>query len=123
PRTISVICDNALVTAFAQDERPVSRSTVLEVCRDFDLLPEGAGDRDQSAPRLAEAKTTRPTAAFDPVSTAAFDPKPQAAADSRQDGEPGKPRLEARSRPQLASGDYFSVYGTRKRFSFFRAVS
>jgi type II secretory pathway predicted ATPase ExeA len=37
PRTISVICDNALVYAFATDERPVSRETVLEVCRDFDL--------------------------------------------------------------------------------------
>jgi hypothetical protein len=39
PRTISVICDNALVSGFAADERPVSRQTVLEVCRDFDLSP------------------------------------------------------------------------------------
>ncbi len=37
PRTISVICDNALVTAFAADERPVSRRVVLDVCRDFDF--------------------------------------------------------------------------------------
>jgi general secretion pathway protein A len=37
PRTISVICDNALVSGFAADERPVGRATVLEVCRDFDL--------------------------------------------------------------------------------------
>jgi hypothetical protein len=41
PRIISVICDNALVTAFAAGERPVSRKTVLEVCRDLDLaVPE-----------------------------------------------------------------------------------
>jgi general secretion pathway protein A len=39
PRTISVICDNALVSGFAADERPVSRQTVLEVCHDFDLSP------------------------------------------------------------------------------------
>ena len=39
PRTISVICDNALVSGFAADEKPVSRQTVLEVCRDFDLSP------------------------------------------------------------------------------------
>jgi len=39
PRTVSVICDNALVTGFAADERPVSHRTVLEVCRDFDLRP------------------------------------------------------------------------------------
>jgi general secretion pathway protein A len=39
PRTISVICDNALVSGFAADERPVGHETVLEVCRDFDLSP------------------------------------------------------------------------------------
>ena len=37
PRTISVIADNALVTSFAMDQRPVSREVVLEVCRDFDF--------------------------------------------------------------------------------------
>jgi general secretion pathway protein A len=42
PRTISVICDNALVTAFALDRRPVDADVVLEVCRDFDFIPEGA---------------------------------------------------------------------------------
>jgi len=40
PRTISVIADNALVTGFALDYRPVDRDVVLEVCRDFDF-----GDR------------------------------------------------------------------------------
>lgn len=41
PRIIGVICDNALVSGFAGDERPVGRETVLEVCRDFDLRPAG----------------------------------------------------------------------------------
>ena len=41
PRLISVICDNALISAFAADRRPVSRDIVEEVCRDFDLLPKG----------------------------------------------------------------------------------
>lgn len=40
PRTISVICDNALVAGFAGSELPVGRDTVLEVCHDFDLVPE-----------------------------------------------------------------------------------
>lgn len=35
PRTISVICDNSLVTGMALDRHPVDRSIVLEVCRDF----------------------------------------------------------------------------------------
>jgi general secretion pathway protein A len=37
PRTVSVICDNALVGGFAADVRPVGRDIVHEVCRDFDL--------------------------------------------------------------------------------------
>ena len=37
PRTISVICDNALLTGFALGRRPVDAAIVEEVCRDFDL--------------------------------------------------------------------------------------
>src|SRR5262249_41906612 len=37
PRTINVICDNALVTGFACSTKPVGREIVLDVCRDFDL--------------------------------------------------------------------------------------
>jgi general secretion pathway protein A len=37
PRTVSVICDNALVNGFAADVKPVSRDLVLEICRDFQL--------------------------------------------------------------------------------------
>jgi type II secretory pathway predicted ATPase ExeA len=37
PRTISVLCDNALLTAFAAGERPVSKSTVRSVAQDFDV--------------------------------------------------------------------------------------
>ena len=37
PRTISVICDNALVTGMALGRQPVDSGMVLEVCRDFDL--------------------------------------------------------------------------------------
>lgn len=37
PRTISVICDNALVAGFAADERPIGPGTVRDVCRDLDL--------------------------------------------------------------------------------------
>jgi general secretion pathway protein A len=37
PRTISVICDNALVSGFALDRRPIDREVVVEVCGDFDF--------------------------------------------------------------------------------------
>jgi general secretion pathway protein A len=39
PRTISVICDNALMNGFAMNERPVGCKLVHEVCSDFDLQP------------------------------------------------------------------------------------
>jgi general secretion pathway protein A len=47
PRTISVICDNALVSGFAADECPVGRGIVLEVCRDFDF-------QERAAPVMAD---------------------------------------------------------------------
>jgi type II secretory pathway predicted ATPase ExeA len=37
PRTINVICDNALLAGFADDEQPVLKSTVELVCRNLDI--------------------------------------------------------------------------------------
>jgi general secretion pathway protein A len=53
PRTINVICDNALIHGLALDRRPVDRQMVLDVCQDFRL-----GDRQAQSPgepRLREA--------------------------------------------------------------------
>jgi type II secretory pathway predicted ATPase ExeA len=46
PRTISVLADNALLTAFALNERRVTQAVVLEVCRDFHLA---GSPRDRGA--------------------------------------------------------------------------
>src|SRR5206468_10567786 len=43
PRTISVICENALVTGFAADQRPIDVGIVQEVCRDLDLIMSDGG--------------------------------------------------------------------------------
>jgi len=53
PRTISVMCDNALMSGFALDQRPVDGDIVMEVCRDFDL---GVG-----APAVAKAAVATPS--------------------------------------------------------------
>src|SRR6185503_8910970 len=56
PRTISVMCDNALMAGFALDQRPVDGDMVREVCRDFDLrgtetaTPAGPSDEAFVAP-------------------------------------------------------------------------
>ena len=61
PRTISVICDNALLTGFATGQRPVNSSTIREVCRDFDLAGrDGAASAPVSANDAAEAPPPAP---------------------------------------------------------------
>ncbi len=49
PRTISVMCDNVLIAAFALDRRQVDGDIVREVCRDFDLGPAAAGTPPRSS--------------------------------------------------------------------------
>jgi general secretion pathway protein A len=41
-RTISVICDNALLTGYAEELRPVDAGLVDTVCRDFDIRSGGS---------------------------------------------------------------------------------
>lgn len=72
PRTISVICDNALLSGLALNRRPVDSGIVLEVCRDFDfrdigdktpgVLPAPVGT---AVAEEAEPSTSVPLAAAD----------------------------------------------------------
>jgi general secretion pathway protein A len=55
PRTISVICDNALVNGFAADTKPVGRDLVLEVCRDFQFGTALLSERIVPQPSLGES--------------------------------------------------------------------
>lgn len=65
PRTISVVCDNALVTGFATDERPISRGTIVDVCRDLDLaIPE---PKAESRPVMVAPMATAPRPAEKPA--------------------------------------------------------
>jgi type II secretory pathway predicted ATPase ExeA len=61
PRTISVIADNALLSGFALQLRPVTSQVVLEVCRDFDLTSESVDDEEPTPPAaMAPASTGAP---------------------------------------------------------------
>ncbi|MGH7552887.1 MAG: ExeA family protein, partial [Longimicrobiales bacterium] len=69
PRTISVLCDNALLTAFATGERPVTEKTVRGVARDFDVAaapprpsaaPAKAGQEDGAAGRTGAKRKIVP---------------------------------------------------------------
>ncbi len=70
PRLISVICDNALITGFAADVRPVSREIVENVCRDFDLLKSDESGPGRSAPQGGSPQPpARPAAGPTPDAT------------------------------------------------------
>jgi type II secretory pathway predicted ATPase ExeA len=58
PRTISVMCDNALTSGFALDQRPVDGDVVREVIHDFDL--QAAAAAAPTAPHLALVKSEPP---------------------------------------------------------------
>jgi general secretion pathway protein A len=79
PRTISVICDNALVNGFAADRPLVTWDIVYEVCRDFDLDPPSAPVA-RSAPPGAPAASYPPARAAAPVAAPSAVAVPSAAA-------------------------------------------
>lgn len=59
PRTINVICDNALLNGFALDRRVVGVSLVTEVCADFDFTGSASPD-----PEPASSKKPAPPSAL-----------------------------------------------------------
>lgn len=97
PRLISVICDNALISGFAADCRPVNRQLVEDVCRDFDLEGEnGSGPRESA--RAPRAQAGAPTPERRPVASAP---------------------ASAPAKPERANRSLFEHFGGRRRFSFF----
>lgn len=72
PRTINVICDNALLGGFAVQAKPVPRAIVDEVIRDFDLRPRGSSNFESRVAPSSPAPAARE--ALQPAS-----PEPQAA--------------------------------------------
>jgi general secretion pathway protein A len=110
PRLISVICDNALISGFAADRRPVGLDIVQDVCRDFDLprrvaIPAAAPAVEAPRPTLTVMKTP---------------PKATPAAPA---AEAGKPAAAAHAKPAKPADDggraLFQHFSVRRRFSFF----
>jgi general secretion pathway protein A len=118
PRTISVICDNALLTGFAAAAKPIGSNLVLEVCRDFRLpqfkvseLTTGGEARAGAASTPAPAGQTAPPTPTNGDSGWAGPADPKADPD---EPDAGRPRADRPSAPGL-----FSHYNKKKRFSFF----
>ena len=101
PRSISVICDNALLSGFAADQRPVGRDIVLEVCNDFDLHPA-----EQAPVMQAPAPAIIPVPA--PIAQAPEVREPVAVGQN-----------VAAPRPSVFRQGLFESFTRRRRFSFF----
>jgi general secretion pathway protein A len=102
PRTISVIADNALVTAYALGRKPVNSEIVTEVCRDL-AFESGAAAHTKPSPALPVAPApVRP--APDPLLSVE---RPTTAGHSEPvDDDPG-------------AGLFNNMYPRRRRFSIF----
>jgi general secretion pathway protein A len=72
PRTINVICENALLTGFGLGRRPVDSSVIAEVCRDLDLGLHERGLDAFPAPAPKPAPLTSLAASRAPRTLASF---------------------------------------------------
>jgi general secretion pathway protein A len=103
PRTVNVICDNALIGGFAAEVKPINVAFVEEVCRDFDIR----------------------AATGSPEAISALEDQDAAAADSADDGRAplSAPRVPAPTSGEAPPADAVTpMFGTatrKSRFSFF----
>jgi|KBSSwiStaDraftv2_1062776.scaffolds.fasta_scaffold49864_2 type II secretory pathway predicted ATPase ExeA len=92
PRVINVICENALIGGFAAQIKPVPKSIVEEVLRDFDLRAAR-----QDAPAVVDTRMPEPVVVGEPESGIEHEHEPAAA----------------------ANAPVFGTFGRKRRFSFF----
>jgi type II secretory pathway predicted ATPase ExeA len=106
PRTISVICDNALVSGFALQQKPVGVAIVQEVCKDFDFraVPETRYVPAESTPAFAAPRATPQP---DPHHASSEPPAVSVLQPAARSSDPG------------GDGALFSSFSRRRRFSFF----
>jgi general secretion pathway protein A len=121
PRVINVVCDNALLTAFAADQRVVTDSVIEQVRQDFDLAfdtaPPPVVITSEANRRPA---MTQPPAEIAPTASAPVAPLvpelvvPVKAAPPRR---PKPPNAPSPAPPKAGrDGELFTVYTRRKGF-------
>jgi general secretion pathway protein A len=102
PRIINVLCDNALVTGFATNVRPVGAAIIAEVCADFDLRRS----RPAAATAVSSARVAATAVPRVPASTAL----------------PAEPASQDKEEASGAGRSLFGDYRDSKRFSFLRGA-
>jgi type II secretory pathway predicted ATPase ExeA len=96
PRTISVVCDNALISGFAAGRQPVGRDLIEEIAHDFDLkrAVNMAAEPGIVAGRIEPQppKVAKPTPSETTVAAAESSPEVDARSDRRIFADVGKRR-------------------------------
>ena len=106
PRTVNVICDNALIGGFAAQVKPINAAFVDDVCRDFDIA-------SSAAPRSAEPVSS--LSEKDAAETAKVNERPELVAAPRV---PAPTSGEAPPFDSSVTPMFDSVH-RKRRFSFF----
>jgi type II secretory pathway predicted ATPase ExeA len=114
PRTLSVIADNALVTGFATDQRPIRAAVIDEVCRDMDL--EAFADEPASSPEPEHEPEPLPTPVEERKHMLSFAAPPPAT--ERASDDPA-PALRADPAPDLETAGSEPEAQARRRFGLF----
>ena len=120
PRTISVIADNVLLTAFAAGLRPATRQIVYEVCRDLDLTvssmpaPSAAPTHRAPAAPAGGAEKSRGRMLFAEPSTG-----PAPSAPSLPEPAPSAAVSVSVSESAGDGGLFGTLFAKRRRFSLF----
>lgn len=132
PRTISVICDNALLNGFASDQRPVGRDLVVDVAGDFDLRP-GAAPVIPQVPRQSVTATgaVGRSAGNSAAAVAVALPRAPAVPASAMPAQPhrsapqpgianaGRTATAVQAPAKSGARELFAHFARRRRFSFF----
>lgn len=119
PRTISVICDNALITGFALERKPVDSKIIAEVADDFDL---GKDEKPSEGVRAPAVATRANPPAQPPVQAREAVPLPTPVvpiAAAEQVAAAQETAVSETPAPEL----FAAVHKTEERFSLFRGRS
>ena len=121
PRTISVIADNALLTAFAVHQKPVNSQIVTEVCTDLDV-DQSRARHDEAAPAVrapgeAAAPHASPVLVFD---RAGHDTNMTTSLHGADTGQAAAHGVQRVASNEVGAGMFTSIFPKRRRFSIFK---
>ena len=120
PRTINVVCDNALVAGFAAQVKPIRRAIIDEVSHDFDLAASA-----EAAAAVRPRSPGGPGSPGSPGGNVAGGNNVVGGSNNNGNGRNGSgrvtpPAVEAPGRkPRQNEEAMFGAFTKKKRFSFF----